>query len=387
MAGSAKTNTARDNVVRCNVCGTASLASAQASNFYANKNSSLYIANGSFLNVCKECCERIYSEAAASFDCRTAVMMCCHYFDYYFSESACEKFERNGSEKFESYIKSVRAKCYGSKTFADSLREMSAENESSANGIAESPDKSWSRADNKNRMRIVDIYKYDPFEGAPDDDRRRMFNLCSDYLVDEDFINDSHKLQGVLEIVTSYNQIHHINEEIDRQIQNGVKDPKLFDSLVAAKKSIMASINQFAKDNGISASLSSKGIKGSSSLAAQVKALEDMHFTDAEINLFNIETCESFRQTADISNASILSQLYLSDDEKLAMVAEQSKTITSLKSLNSALKEQNRLMSITLNKYGKETPLKETVDKLLTDCGEIVETEGCDSVGLCDSQE
>ena len=122
-------------------------------------------------------------------------------------------------------------------------------------------------------------------------------------------------------------------------------------------------------------------------MAAQVKALEDMHFTDAEINLFNIETCESFRQTADISNASILSQLYLSDDEKLAMVAEQSKTITSLKSLNSALKEQNRLMSITLNKYGKETPLKETVDKLLTDCGEIVETEGCDSVGLCDSQE
>lgn len=387
MAGSAKTNTARDNVVRCNVCGTASLASAQAANFYANKNSSLYIANGSFLNICKECCERIYSEAEASFGCRLAVMMCCHYFDYYFSDSACEKFERNGTGKFEGYIKSIRAKCYGSKTFADSLREMSAESEALVNDTSGDTEKTWSRTDNKNRMRIIDIYKYDPFEGAPDDDRRRMFNLCSDYLVDEDFISDSHKLQGVLEIVTSYNQVHHINEEIDRQIQNGIKDPKLFDSLVAAKKSIMASINQFAKDNGISASLSSKGIKGSSSLAAQVKALEDIHFTDAEINLFNIETCESFRQTADISNASILSQLYLSDDEKLAMVADQSKLITSLKSLNSALKEQNRLMSLALSKYGKETPLKETVDKLLTDCEDMSETEGCDSAGLYNNQE
>ena len=138
----------------------------------------------------------------------------------------------------------------------------------------------------------------------------------------------------------------------------------------------MTTINQFAKDNGISASLSSKGAKGSSSLSYQVKMLDDIHFTDAEINLFDVETCQSFRQTADISNKSILAQLYLTDDEKLAMVADQSKTILELRRLVAALKEQNRLMTITLNNCGKSVPLQVEVDVAMTEAEYMVDAEG-----------
>ena len=372
----------RENITRCIVCSNACLMSAKADNYYTNKYSSIYASNETFLTVCKDCCERIFTEAVSQMGLQTAVKICCHYFDYYYSDSAFEKFDVDKTNsKFENYVKIVsKQKVYSGKTFVDSLMDMMAKADTAQQVVASVDSEkgiTYSKTDHKNRMRILEIYKYDPFDGADEEDKKRMYNLCSDYLVDDDFINDSHKLQGVLELVKSYNQLHHINKKID-QMAGDVKDPKLFDSLVAAKRSIMTTINQFAKDNGISASLSSKGVKGSSSLSYQVKMLDDIHFTDAEINLFDVETCKSFRQTADISNKSILAQLYLTDDEKLAMVADQSKTILELRKLAAALKEQNRLMTITLNNLGKSIPLKSEVDDALTEAGFMIEAEGAE---------
>ena len=371
----------RENISRCIVCNNACLMSARADNYYTNKYSSIYASNETYLTVCKDCCERIFAEAVSQMGLQTAVKVCCHYFDYYYSDSAFEKFDVDKTNgKFENYVKIIsKLKAYSGKTFVDSLIDILAKADTAQQVVASvDSDKgvTYSKTDHKNRMRILEIYKYDPFDGADEEDKKQMYNLCSDYLVDDDFINDSHKLQGVLELVTSYNQLHHINKKIEDQMAGGVKDPKLFDSLVTAKRSIMTTINQFAKDNGISASLSSKGAKGSSSLSYQVKMLDDIHFTDAEINLFDVETCQSFRQTADISNKSILAQLYLTDDEKLAMVADQSKTILELRRLVAALKEQNRLMTITLNNCGKSVPLQTEVDAAMTEAEYMVDAEG-----------
>ena len=74
----------------------------------------------------------------------------------------------------------------------------------------------------------------------------------------------------------------------------------------------------------------------------------------------------------------MIAQNYITDDEKLAMVADQSKTILELRKLAAALKEQNRLMTITLNNLGKSIPLKCEVDDALTEAGFMIDAEGAE---------
>jgi hypothetical protein len=241
----------------------------------------------------------------------------------------------------------INNKQYQGKTFLTTLVE--GELDKSHKTLQDEREIKWSNEDKKNKNRELRILKYDPFEDATDEQRRFLFNLCSDYLQDEAIIEDPHKLQGVIEIVKTYAQINKINRQIDNEMDAKSTNEGKLKSLSTTKKDLMSLINTFAKNNGISDALNNKGMKGSTSLSFQVKNLDEMDFTEAKVNLFDINTCESMKQFADISNQSILSQIHLRADDFGEMAEQQHRMINNLQNEVDKLREENRLLKIDLN--------------------------------------
>ena len=94
--------------------------------------------------------------------------------------------------------------------------------------------------------------------------------------------------------------------------------------------------------------------------------MKEMNLRDAEVNVFDAETAAGLAQVADISNASILKQINLDENDYVSMLSDQRKTIEKLsKEANEAI-EKSRIL------------LRENIDlkKLLEDNG-IDITENC----------
>jgi hypothetical protein len=245
------------------------------------------------------------------------------------------------------YLRLINGRQYQYKTFLNSL--IDGELSKSDKEIKQEKEAKWSKRDLQNKDRVINkILKYDPYEDYDDFSRKFMFNLTSDYLVDESIIEDPHKLQGVIEIVKTFQQVDVINKQINLETNNSTLNADKFKTLTEIKKNCLDSINKFAKDNGLSASLTNKGAKGSSSLAFYVKSLDEMHFTESQINLFDIATCESMRQFADISNESIVKQIHLNADELGDLKEQQTRLLQNYKLQNMKIKEENRLLKIKL---------------------------------------
>lgn len=325
-----------------------------------SKTSPLFTANELYTNLCCDCTNEIYDDLKIKYkDEKIALIILCHYLDVYFSEELYEKVKDNANFSYGNYSKLLNGTQYKAKNFTTFLVNILNEGLKDESQIQAGFETKWSSDDIKSRNRIINIMKYDPFEGASESDRRFMFNLCNDYLQDESTIEDPHKLQGVIELIKTHAQLKHVNVQLDAECLLTNPNEAKLKTLSGIKKDLMALINSFAKENGISASLSGKGQKGSSSFAYHVKNLDEMRFTDAQINLFDLKTCESMKQFNDMSNSSILSQLHLNADELGEMAEQRTSKIFELTNENDKLKEENRLLKIKNETLLKELNIEE----------------------------
>lgn len=326
-------------------------------NFYVSKSSKFWVHSDNRVLVCTECINNEFNENTAKFSSmKTALVISCHRLDVPFYASLYESVIQNNTNfNVGLYLRLINGKQYSNKTFLNSL--VDGELSKSEKEAKIEREAKWSRRDYQNRDRIVNmILKYDPYEDYDDNSRKFMFNLTSDYFIDESITDDPHKLQGVIEIVKTYQQIDVINKQIVIETNSSSIDENRVKTLTEIKKQCLDSINKFAKDNGLSASLSAKNSKSSNSLAYYVKLLDEMDFTESKVNLFDIVTCESFRQFADISNANVLKQINLNADELGDMFETQTKMVQQQKMDIAKLKEENRLLKIKVEKY--VTPLE-----------------------------
>lgn len=336
------------HVYKCLSCGAEH--ENPTGKFYKSSWSKLWLANDRYCPVCKTCLTEMFDEYSRKYRSdKVAMIICAHYLDVPFYNSLYESINNNNAKfTIGMYLKIVGNNTqYRNKTFQTTL--VDGELNKNDKVLTEEREIKWSIDDKKNKARVIRILKYDPFEDASDDQRRFMFNLCSDYLQDEVIIEDPHKLQGVIEIVKTHSQLYRINRQFDNEMDLATANEVKLKSLSSTKKDLMDLINKFAKDNGISASLGNRGQKGSSSLAYHVKNLDEIDFTESKINLYDIQTCEAMRQIADISNSSILQQIHLNADELGDMSEQQVKIIHNLKEQVNNLKEENRLLKINMN--------------------------------------
>lgn len=199
---------------------------------------------------------------------------------------------------------------------------------------------------------VVRMLGYDPFEYESEKDKLQLYNRLIDFL-DESTLEDGFKLQAVIEIVKGFNQIDKINQAIT----NITNDPdKLstnsgsISSLINSKKNILASLIKLAEENGISVKHNNQKSKGAGTLSGIIKSLNEKGINSAEINIFDIETCEAMKQVADISNKSIMEQLMLNENDYDEMIKEQREMLVKFERKVTELEEENRLLKIKLKK-------------------------------------
>jgi hypothetical protein len=273
-------------------------------------------------------------------------LVCCHYLDVLYVDDLYETQKSKQNFSIGSYIAKLNGTQYYNKNFVTSL--IDGLQVKSLEQIGQEKEAKWSDRDLKNKTRILNILKDDPFIGFTDIERKYMFNLCSDYLVDENITEDPHKLQGVVEIVKTLQQVNKVDDQINLEIGQSIINDQKVKTLTTIKTNLLSSVNTFAKENGLSASLNSKGLKGSGSLAYQVKMLDEINFIESEINLFDITTCEAMKQQAQISNDAILNTIHFRSDELGEIFEEQTRAIFQKDEELSRLREENRKLKIKL---------------------------------------
>ena len=277
-------------------------------------------------------------------------------------QKTLQESEVKKKEPFGLYIKNVQL-AYKGYTYKDSIFEPTedssmqlSENEMSDNAIIQETSNKdsgivFSELDLKNKDYVIRHVGYDPFEYEREEDKRNLYNKLVDYL-DDSTLEDPFKLPAVIEIVRTFNQIDKINAAIaavdTRQIANNTGGLK---GLIDAKSNLLKSILQIAKDNGISVNYNNNKSKGAGTLSGIIKQLHEIGIDTAEINLFDIETCEGMKQVADISNRSILEQLMLNESDYTEMIAEQRKMIVEMQEKIEKLEEENRLLKLKIKHY------------------------------------
>jgi hypothetical protein len=201
------------------------------------------------------------------------------------------------------------------------------------------------------------MLNYDPFEGENETDKRQLYNLLVDFL-DESTLEDSFKLSAVIQIVKGFNQIDKINQGlalITSDINNLSSQVGGIKSLIDAKEKMMRAILNFAKDNGISENYSNNKSKGAGTLSGIIKQLQERGFTEADVNLFDVETAQGIKQVADISNESILKQLQFDENDYTDMITQQRELINELETRLKVCEEENRKLKVSyLDSGGKK---------------------------------
>jgi hypothetical protein len=261
----------------------------------------------------------------------------------------------NSNDYFGTYLRMIQLPNYKDMDWEDGDNLIKNENiftsKVEVNEIVE--EIIYSDQDEQNKADVLRMIGYDPFESESELDKKALYNKLVDFL-DESTLEDSYKLPVVISIVKTFGQIDKIDMAISKltsDIESLTQNTGSIKSLMDAKKGLLTAITALAKDNGLSVNHNNNRSKGGNTLNGIVKKLNEIGLEAAEVNLFDIETCEAMKQIADISHRSILDQLILDENDYSEMISEQKQMIQKLDGKVIALEEENRRLKITIKNH------------------------------------
>ncbi|MDD4778994.1 MAG: hypothetical protein PHT02_00125 [Tissierellia bacterium] len=327
----------------------------QEKNFYKSSSLTMRGNNGRMV-VCKKCVLELFALLLNKYeDCKTALYYLCQLLDVYFDANLYPSVEvqatNSNSNIAAIYFQKINSlNQYSSKTFVDSTLIAQCGENSLINKTNQNLE--FNEEDLRNKEDVIRMVGYDPFENENPLDKKGLYNSIVDML-DESTLEDSFKLPIVIEIAKSFNQIDKINQALaimTSDVTNVANQVGGVKSLFEAKDKMYRAILAMAKDNGISVNHATNKSKGAGTLSGIMKQLQEKGFMEAEVNLFDIETCEGMSQVADISNKSILKQLQFDENDYVAMITDQRNMIQELNTKTIKLEEENRLLKINIKK-------------------------------------
>lgn len=342
----------------CECCGTT--YSALTGNFYKTAPASqLWSVREGYAPICKKCIDGYKSSLAERYGSEeTAMKIICHYMDWYYNTDAFAILSKNNGKRFSAgtYSRMVNnTNAFGGKSFMDSLFDGQINKSvDDAKGVVithgtNSPfDLSWDERDEKNRKYVIETYGYDPLEDLNDltiADKKFCYNALSGYCDTEGIAEDGHKMMCVVSMVKTFLQIKKLDEEINR-VSNGLEiDQTRIKTLMGSKRDALATISSLAKDNNISSQWNRNVRTGQGTMSDKIKEMYENGFEPVKVNLFDIKTCESMKQTADMSFQSIMEQLQLDENDYTRVIKNQREMVQELQTELDKLKEENRQLS------------------------------------------
>ena len=196
----------------------------------------------------------------------------------------------------------------------------------------------------KNRKDVIRLLGYDPFEGEKLEDQPLLYSQLIGFLDLGGDNEDMMRTSSAITIVRGFLQQAKLDDKIAKAMANSNINPTELKTLLDSKQKISATISQLAEQSCLSLKHSKNASKGEGTFTGIIKKLKEMNLREAEVNAFDIGTCEGMRQVADISNASIMKQIRLDENDYSEMLIQQREMITKLQEKADANEEAARLL-------------------------------------------
>lgn len=332
-------------------------------------------------SMCKDCVRKIalnWDENRQEFGACTkkSVMEALEYIDRPFLENlwsssyaewADDTNQRRRTTIWDAYIKNVGLRNYNGmrwrdgdifNTYVEDAKEVAAlemGNPDAATTLLNSQE-----VDNefeKNRKDVIRLLGYDPFEGEKLEDQPLLYSQLIGYLDLGGDNDDMMRTSSAITIVRGFSQQAKLDDKIAKAMANTSVNTSELKQLLDSKKNISATISQLAEQSCLSLKHSKNASKGENTFTGIVKKLKEMDLREAEVNAFDIGTCEGMRQVADISNASIIKQIRLDENDYNEMLIKQREMLTKVQEKADKNEEIARILlreNIDLKKYIEE---------------------------------
>lgn len=163
-----------------------------------------------------------------------------------------------------------------------------------------------------NRRDVIRMTGYDPFANYPIEEDKPMLYAQIVSFIDEETKNDGMKMNAIIQIVKSFNQISKINDAIDELSSDTMKlnnNNGTIKQLADTVSKLLSGANALAKDNGISVNFNNSKSKGQNTLTGKMKELDLIGFRDAKINMYDVDYCMGMQQVAAISAKAQVDQI------------------------------------------------------------------------------
>ena len=331
--------------------------------------------------ICKDCIRKI----ALSWDdnrkeygacTKKSVMEALEYLDRPFLENlwnssyaewADDTKERRRTTIWDCYIKNVGLKNYNGmrwrdgdifQTYIEDAKQVAAlesGNKEAAQTLIDSQE--VSNEFEKNRKDVIRLLGYDPFEGEKLEDQPLLYSQLIGYLDLGGDNEDMMRTSSAITIVRGFLQQTKLDDKIAKAMANSNINASELKTLLDSKQKISSTISQLAEQSCLSLKHSKNASKGEDTFTGKTKKLKDMNLREAENNAFDIGTCEGMRQVADISNASILKQIHLDENDYTEMLGQQREMIVKLQRQADENMEKARVLlreNVDLKKFIQE---------------------------------
>lgn len=246
-----------------------------------------------------------------------------------------------------NYMRLVSTQQYAGMTYRDSdFYRISA-------SIGSNPDEALDNKDvaeafQQNKEDAIRLLGYDPFEKEALGDQPFLYANLIGYLDASSEANeDRMRVSSIIEIVKGFNHIEKMNNIIAGlmdDVTNLERNIATIRNLEDTKSKITNSVLSLAKDNGISLKHSVNASKGENTWTGKVRKMKEMNLRDAEMNLYDAEYSEGLRQVAEISDAAIIKQIKLDENDQNDMIIQQRALINKYKEIADTSEEKARVL-------------------------------------------
>ena len=211
----------------------------------------------------------------------------------------------------------------------------------------------------KNRVDVIRLLGYDPFEKEPEEDKPLLYSQLIGYLDLGGDNDDMMRTSSAITIVRGFLQQTKLDDMIAKVMSSPNVSSKAGEikTYLESKQKVSATISQLAEQSCLSLKHNKNQSKGENTWTGKIKKLKEMNLREAEVNAFDIGTAEGMRQVADISNASIMKQIALDENDYTEMLAKQREMIVKLHDRADENEEKARILlreNIDLKKYMQE---------------------------------
>lgn len=300
--------------------------------------------------LCKKCTAKFYKillEEDPEHDEIKTMMKLCYINDIYFDHALLKQLIMEGKNRNfpDSYFEIVCDKLnedYTGLSFDQQMEYLLIDKYTQFR----EDEMKLTKEDLENRKDIIATFLYDPFEKEPIERRPSLYRDLSQ-MIDESMKNDLVRQKAAITVVKSFEQMSRFDEALAQLTvspESITEHAAEIESLNELRTEQQRIVTNFCKDHGFSSKYANAKSKGAGTLSGAMREMTEENYDDAITNYYDIATSSSIQHIADISVASIVKQLNLSEQDYLLAMREQADYLRKVEKELADTKEALRLM-------------------------------------------